>query len=156
MVETESRKAALIAEIEVSRGELRRALQKCEANLDPVLVVRDRVRKAPGLWLSGAALFGVALSKLVSGRRGSGRAGYAAGGGGGGGIDSFGGGWNGGGKPVGSGWFGSVCRVAFDLFRPLLAEWVNNRLATLARDWIVEQQGAKPQARSAPGDGKKG
>lgn len=154
MVETESRKAALIAEIEVSRGEMRRSLQQCEAHLDPVLVLRNRVRKAPGLWLSGAALFGVALSSLVSGRSGSGRAG--SGPGVGGRVDPLGELLNGGKRPLGSGWFGALCRVAFDLFKPLLAEWVNQRLATLTRGWVVERPGTKAQAVGAPVDGKKG
>jgi hypothetical protein len=154
MVETESRKAALIAEIEVSRGELRRALLQCEANLEPALLVRNQVRKAPALWLSGAALTGLALSKLVPGRRDSRHRGFAAAGGAG--FESPGEFPNGGKKQTAGGWFGSVCRVAFDLFRPVIADWANQQLAGLARGWMMEQRVGKTQAKGAPGDGKKG
>jgi hypothetical protein len=152
MVETESRKAALIAEIEVSRREMRGALLQCEANLEPALLVRNQVRKAPALWLSGAALVGLALSKLVSGRRDSWHTGSAPVRGGG--CDSLGEFRSAEKKKPAAGWFGSVLRVAFDLFRPLLADWANQKVAALAKGWMMERV-ARTQAERRAGDVKK-
>jgi hypothetical protein len=130
MVEIESRKAALIAEIEISRGEMRNALRCCEANLDPGVVVRRCVRKAPAWWLSGAALVGIALSQVLRfggkappearrrersedwGQRG----------------DFF----SGEKKSRGMVWMASLCRMAFDLLKPLIASWVTEKLSSLA------------------------
>ncbi len=130
MVEIESRKAALIAEIEISRGEMRNALRRCEANLDPGMVLRRCVRKAPAWWLSGAALVGIALSQVVrfgvkappeaspKGRSEDwGRPGEF---------------FSGGKKSRGKAWMVSLCRMAFDLLKPLIAGWVTEKLSSLA------------------------
>jgi hypothetical protein len=131
MVEIDSRKAALIAEIEVSRSEMRGALRRCEANLNPAEVVRKSVRSNSGAWLSAAALLGLALSQIVrlklsrpsgqeqrTGRRES---------------DSPGAAWVGGGKAGGRSWILALGRLALDLVKPVLADWAAERLAALAR-----------------------
>jgi hypothetical protein len=130
MVEIESRKAALIAEIEISRGEMRNALRRCEANLDPGVVVRRCVRKAPAWWLSGAALVGIALSRVVrfgveappeaSPRKRSadwGRLGEI---------------FSGKKKSGGGAWMASLFRIAFELVKPLIASWFTEKLSSLA------------------------
>jgi hypothetical protein len=130
MVEIDSRKAALIAEIEISRGEMRNALRRCEANLDPGVVLRRCVRKAPAWWLSGAALVGIALSQVV-------RFGVRAP------LEASPKGrsedWGGPGeffsrakKSRGKVWMASLFRMAFDLFKPLIAGWVTEKLSSLA------------------------
>jgi len=65
MVEIDRRKAALIAELEISRGEIRSAVRACEESLNVVSLVRKNVRHNLSLWLPGAALGGWALSKLL-------------------------------------------------------------------------------------------
>jgi hypothetical protein len=65
MVEIDRRKAALIAELEISRGEIRRSMRACEENLNLVSVLRRNVRGNLKFWLPGAALGGWVVSKLV-------------------------------------------------------------------------------------------
>lgn len=66
MVEIDRRKAALIAELEISRGEIRRSVRACEENLNLVSVLRRNVRGNLKFWLPGAALGGWVASKIVS------------------------------------------------------------------------------------------
>jgi hypothetical protein len=65
MVEIDNRKAKLIAELEVSRGEIRGAFRHCEAQLDIPSRLRRSVRGRPLLWLSSASLVGWLVSKLL-------------------------------------------------------------------------------------------
>jgi hypothetical protein len=131
MAEIDSRKAALIAEMEVSRGEIRGALRRCESNLNPAEVMRRSVRSSPGAWLSAAALLGLALSQVVrlGSRRSAGgesgarrREDWLGPGAGGGAKDSKGGGW-----------MLSLGRLAFDLLKPTIADWATEQLSNLAR-----------------------
>jgi hypothetical protein len=134
MVEIESRKAALIAEIEVSRGEMRRAVRRCEANLDPGVLVRKSIRKSPTQWLSGAVFVGLALSQFVRPDRRAALAGPLASAG----KDP---------SPSAdfikrekrsstSGWLLATGRVALDLLKPLIADWVTDRLPHLAKNKV--------------------
>ena len=143
MVEIDSRKAALIAEIEVSRSEMRGALRRCEANLNPAEVFRRSVRSNSGAWLSAAALVGLALSQIVRLRlsrpsgeeQRTGRRGW----------DSAGAPWVGGGKAGGRSWLLALGRLALDLVKPVFAEWVAERLASLAR---AKEFTGHPQTRN--------
>jgi len=65
MVEIDNRKAKLIAELEISRGEIRGAFRHCEAQLDIPSRLRRSVRGRPLLWLSSASLVGWLVSKLL-------------------------------------------------------------------------------------------
>jgi hypothetical protein len=130
MVEIDRRKAALIAELEISRGEIRRSVRACEDSLDLVSQVRRNVRSNLKLWLPGAVLGGWVASKLLTVRLGRsprpsrpletpaarGRSG---------------------------GWLVSLLRVGFDLVRPTLLE--------MATDWLARKYSsasAPPGARS--------
>jgi hypothetical protein len=131
MVEIESRKAALIAEIEVSRGEMRCAVRRCEANLDPAVLVRKSIRKSPVQWLSSAVLVGLALSQFVRP----------------GGRDALSGTAVPGGKNASpsddftrrekrhtsSGLFLAMGRLGFDLLKPLITDWVTDKLSHMAK-----------------------
>jgi hypothetical protein len=70
MVEIDNRKATLIAELEVSRGEIRHAFRSCEYQLDLASRLRQSVRSNPVTWLSSAALSGWLLSKILAIRLG--------------------------------------------------------------------------------------
>jgi hypothetical protein len=156
MVEIDSRKASLIAELEVSRGEMRGALRQCEANLNPVAVLRRSVRNHSAAWLSTAALAGLVLSQLVRlrlsrpstegprGRRED--------------LGATGGLGAGAGRSSGRGWIVSLGRLAFDLFKPALVEWANERLAGLARAEFFTghpqaRNGVRPSVVKKPADG---
>ena len=131
MAEIDSRKAALIAELEVSRGEFRGALRRCESNLNPAELARRSVRNSPGAWLSAAALAGLALSQLVRWRSGRSVREHPetprreAWPGPGAGVGTRGSTW--------IGWMLSLGRLAFDLLKPMLADWATERLSNLAR-----------------------
>ena len=70
MVEIDNRKATLMAELEVSRGEIRHAFRSCEYQLDLAARVRHSVRSNPVTWLSGAALSGWLVSQILALRLG--------------------------------------------------------------------------------------
>jgi hypothetical protein len=131
MAEIDSRKASLIAEIEVSRFEMRRALRQCEANLNPVAVVRRSVVNNSAAWLSSAALLGLALSQLVrlglirssSGSPGATRERW----------ETTGEGRNAGKRPRLGNWVISLGGLAYDLIKPALVEWAVARLSGLAQ-----------------------
>jgi hypothetical protein len=127
MAEIDSRKAALIAEMEVSRGELRGALRRCESNLNPAEALRRSIRNSSGAWLSAAALLGLALSQVVRlrfSRPPGARPEDWQGRGAALGIGS---------APRGGGWMLSLGRVAFDLLKPTFADWAAEWLSNFAR-----------------------
>ena len=133
MAEVNSRKAALIAEIEISRAEMRQAVRLCEASLNPVEVVRANVKKKPALWISGAALVGVALSRLL--RPGSKGVPVPVRQGGEKSLGSEGGG----GRLFRSGgWVGSLCSFAFELMRPAIADWAAEQISNLVKKAEVQ------------------
>ena len=142
MVEIDSRKAALIAEIEVSRSEMRGALRRCEADLNPAEVVRRSVRTHSGAWLSSAVLLGLALSQVVRirSRRSSEerlearREDW---------LEPAGVGTRT--RPLGGGWMLSLGRLAFDLLKPIIADWAAERLSSLARAKVFT---GNPQTRN--------
>ena len=117
MVEIDRRKAALIAELEVSRGEIRRSLRACEENLDLVSVLRKNVRSNLKIWLPGAALGGGVVSRLVSLQLGRPREvrpvgeenGYRAG--------------------RQGGWIAAMFKLGLDLMRPTLL--------SMATEWLT-------------------
>jgi hypothetical protein len=132
MAEIDSRKASLIAEIEVSRFEIRSAVRQCEANLNPVAVLRRSVVNNSAAWLSSAALLGLVVSRIVCrGRRSS----------------SFGDpgasqeGWettrpgsHAGTRPRARSWVVSLGGLAYDLLKPALIDWATAMLTSLARN----------------------
>ena len=156
MVEIDSRKASLIAEIEVSRGEIRGAVRRCEANLNPAVVVRRSVRNNSAVWLSGAALAGLVLSQLVRLRlsRPPVEAPRAQG------YDWGGAGGGRGKEANGGGWFVSVGRLAFNLLKPVIAEWATERLAELAKAKLFtghpqSRNGVRPSPVRKAADGER-
>lgn len=72
MAEIDRRKAALIAELEISRGEIRSATRACEESFNIVSILRRNVVNHAKVWLPSAVLGGWVLSKLLGSRRGSG------------------------------------------------------------------------------------
>jgi hypothetical protein len=143
MAEIDSRKASLIAEIEVSRFEIRRALRQCEANLNPVAVLRRSVVNNSVAWLSSAGLLGVALSQIVrlglkrspSGASGATRQGW----------DTPGGGREAESRPRPRSWVLSLSGFAYDLLKPVLIDWATAKLSSLARSELFT---GPPQTRN--------
>ena len=143
MAEIDSRKASLIAEIEVSRFEIRRALRQCEANLNPVAVLRRSVVNNSAAWLSSAGLLGLALSQVVrwglkrspSGASGSMRDGW----------DTTGGRWGAESQPRPKSWVLSLSGFAYDLLKPVLIDWATAKLSSLARSELYT---GPPQTRN--------
>jgi hypothetical protein len=76
MAEIDRRKASLIAELEISRSEMRSALAQCEESLDVVAQLRRNVRQNKIAWLAGAVVLGYIASRVLG--RGSGSAGRSA------------------------------------------------------------------------------
>jgi hypothetical protein len=118
MVEIDRRKAALIAELAISRGEIRRSVRACEDSLDLVSRVRRNVRSNLKFWLPGAVLGGWVVSKLLTLRLGrsprdprpfetASARGRSA------------------------GWLISLLRVGFDLIRPTVLE--------MTTDWLTRK-----------------
>lgn len=142
MVEIDRRKAALIAELEISRGEIRRSLRACEENLDVVSVLRRSVRSNLQFWLPGAALGGWVVSKLLTlqmsrpqkAREFVGKAREPAG--------------------ESRGWFMALLKVGLDLLRPTLVsvgtEWLARKASEFSH--AAEGQPPSPPARAAEGE----
>jgi hypothetical protein len=65
MAEIDRRKASLIAELEISRSEMRSALAQCEESLDVVAQLRRNVRENKIAWLAGAVVLGYVASKVL-------------------------------------------------------------------------------------------
>ena len=119
MAEIDRRKAALIAEIEVSRGEIRAASRKLEASLDFVERTRNHVSTHLGTWLGGATIGGFILSRIFRNRSKSSSNSDAS-------------------DPSASttekssrlsGMVWSATKFAFDLARPALTDWVLQRFS---------------------------
>jgi hypothetical protein len=129
MVEIDSRKASLIAEIEVSRAELRGAFRRCEANLNLASVVRRSVRRNSGAWLSASALLGLALSQIVHRKppRTSREALSARPSDRGVAIETAGG------RGAARNWLVFVSRLAFDFVKPVIVDWATEQISSLAR-----------------------
>ena len=128
MAEVNSRKAALIAEIEISRAEMRQGVRRCEASLNPVEVVRASVKQNPVAWLSGAALVGLALSRLVGPLRATPPAGGRQGGG------NAAEGPGAGGRMFRSGGvLASLCSFGFELVRPVITDWATEQISNLVK-----------------------
>jgi hypothetical protein len=128
MAEVNSRKAALIAEIEFSRAEMRQSVRRCEASLNPVEVVRASVKQNPVAWLSGAALVGLALSRLAGTLRGSAPTGGRRGGG-----NAADGPGDGGRMFRGGGVLASLCSFGFELVRPMVTDWATEQISNLVK-----------------------
>jgi len=65
MAEIDRRKASLIAELEISRSEMRSALAQCEESLDVFAQVRRNVRENKIAWLAGAVVLGYIVSRVL-------------------------------------------------------------------------------------------
>lgn len=125
MVEIDNRKAALIAELEISRGEMRKAVRDCEESLDVVSIVRRNVASNLKFWLPGAALGGWVLSKLVyasisprNNRASDSPARPPAG------------------KASSAGWILALAKVGFEMLRPQLLD--------MASDWVARKASTAP------------
>ena len=132
MVEIDRRKAALIAELEISRGEIRSSIRACEDSLNLLSLVRRSVRSNLKFWLPGAALGGWVASKLLTVRLGrtprprepfESRVGRPS-----------------------SGWLGSLLKVGFDLMRPTLLEMVT--------DWLTRKYSGYSSGPRPSGEGR--
>jgi hypothetical protein len=131
MAEIDSRKASLIAEIEVSRFEIRSAVRQCEANLNPVALLRRSVVNNSAAWLSSAALLGLAVSRIVC-RRGKSSSVTDP--------EALQEGWkttrrgiHAGTRPQARSWVLSLGGLAYDLLKPALIDWATGMLSNLAR-----------------------
>lgn len=129
MVEIDNRKAALIAELEISRGEMRKAVRDCEESLDMVSLVRRNVTSNLKYWLPGAALGGWVLSKLfrasISPRGSAAGAPHAR---------------TLGGKASSAGWILALAKVGFEMLRPQLLD--------MASEWVARK--ASPSSGTPP------
>ncbi|MEK0444772.1 MAG: hypothetical protein RLZZ399_93 [Verrucomicrobiota bacterium] len=117
MAEIDSRKAALIAEIEVSRSEIRSAARRFREAANVVERTRSHIGKNFGSWLVGSAFGGFLISQVfrITKRPSKSAAPHAGG--------AQGTGW------AGSGMVLAVLKLALDLARPSLMQWVSSRIA---------------------------
>lgn len=133
MVEIDRRKAALIAELEISRGEIRSSIRACEDSLDLLSLVRRNVRSNLKFWLPGAALGGWVASKLLTvrlGRTPRPREPFQSRAGG----------------PSSGSWLGSLLKVGFDLMRPTLLE--------MATEWLTRKYSGYSAVPRPSGEGR--
>jgi hypothetical protein len=65
MVEIDRHKASLIAELDVSRSEVRNALARCEESLDVVSQLRRNVQENKVAWAAGAGILGFVASRIL-------------------------------------------------------------------------------------------
>jgi hypothetical protein len=65
MAEIDRRKASLIAELEISRSEMRSAIAQCEESLDVVAQLRRNVRENKIAWIAGAVVLGYLTSRVL-------------------------------------------------------------------------------------------
>jgi len=123
MVEIDNRKATLIAELEVSRGEIRHAFRSCEYQLDLASRLRQSVRSNPVTWLSSAALSGWLLSKILALRLG--RSAPSV-------IHPSNGSTSNTRSAIGkAGLFSTLFKMGFELAKPALLEWITLRVTSL-------------------------
>ncbi len=122
MVEIDNRKATLIAELEVSRSEIRNAFRSCEYQLDLAARVRQSVRDNPVTWLSGAALGGWLLSKILALRLGHPAQSV---------VQSSVNGNSSTSPTQQAGLFSKLFKVGFELAKPALLEWITSRVTSL-------------------------
>ena len=113
MAEIDHRKAALIAEIEVSRGEIRTAIRRVEASANMVERARRSISSNLSTWLIGASISGFLLSKAMNGSKRRDRN-----------LPSF---LDHPKKRLPAGMLLGVAKVAFDLARPALLQWAATR-----------------------------
>jgi hypothetical protein len=120
MVEIDRHKASLIAEIEVSRSEVRNALARCEESLDVVSQLRRNVQENKVAWAAGAGILGFVASRILL--HGLGR-----------GANAKGGSKSTAGTSAGTGENRAlnIAAFLFDLAKPTLLAWVGARLSTL-------------------------
>jgi len=118
MVEIDRRKAALIAEIEISRSEIRSAVRQVETATDLLGRVRKNISNNLGLWLLGAASGGILISKVFRSRKATETPSGADH------VTSSGAGH----RWLSSGMLLSVAKIGFDLSKPIILDWVANRI----------------------------
>jgi hypothetical protein len=117
MAEIDSRKAALIAEIEISRSEIRSAARRIRESANFVERTRSHIGKNFGSWLVGSALGGFVVSQIFRlTKRPAKTVAPPAGG-------AQGPGW------ASSGMVLALLKLAFELVRPSLLHWVSSRIA---------------------------
>ncbi len=125
MVEIDNRKAALIAELEISRGEMRKAVRDCEESLDLVSHVRRNVASNLKYWLPGAALGGWVLSKLFRAGLSASPSERKAGSNTAPARPSVGG------AASSTGWILALAKIGFEVLRPQLAD--------IASEWFARK-----------------
>ena len=120
MVEIDRHKASLIAELEVSRSEVRNALARCEESLDVVSLLRRNVQENKVAWAAGAGILGFVASRILL--HGLGR-----------GANAKDGSKSPAGTSAGAGENRAlnIAAFLFDLAKPTLLAWVGARLSTL-------------------------
>lgn len=127
MAEIDRHKASLIAELEISRSEMRSALAQCEESLDVVAQLRRNVRENKIAWLAGAVVFGYIASRVVSRSLGAAAARSLSG--------SIGSsdptGATGADRPNRSTRVWDAASFVFDLAKPTLFAWASARLPDL-------------------------
>lgn len=116
MVEIDRRKAALIAELEVSRGEMRAATRGIESSLNVVERARHSVERNLGSWILGAVAGGFLVSRLFGRLKRPSRII---------GMDALRAA-----PRVGTGVLIALGKVAFEFAKPSLLEWISNRIAS--------------------------
>jgi hypothetical protein len=65
MAEVDRRKAELIAELEVSRGEMRSSMRRVEHSADVLQRIRSNVGQNLGYWITGGLASGFLLARLL-------------------------------------------------------------------------------------------
>jgi hypothetical protein len=141
MVEIDRHKASLIAELEISRSEVRNALAHCEESLDVVSQLRRNVQENKVAWIAGAGLLGYVASRILRHSMGRTIATIASPASKRGGDSTTGHRQN---RALDIGAF------IFDLAKPTLLAWVSSRLPTL----LSRASSPSPRA-SAPAPAQK-
>ena len=140
MVEIDRHKASLIAEIEVSRSEVRNALARCEESLDVVSQLRRNVQENKVAWAAGAGILGFIASRILL--RGIGRGANTRG--------AHSKSVEGTSASRGGNRALNVAAFFFDLAKPTLLAWAGARLSTLLSELAPAPSPAsmeKPQPR---------
>ncbi len=120
MAEIDRRKAALIAEIEVSRSEIRTAIRRVERAANIIERARRGITANLSTWLIGASIGGFLLSKTLSGsKRGNSHTPSY--------LDRPK-------KRFPAGILVGAVKVAFDLARPALLQWAASRFVQSQTD----------------------
>jgi hypothetical protein len=120
----DARKAELIAALDRARSSIAVNAGALREDLDPLARVKGSFRRHGFAWMSGAALFGLVLAKLPARKK------IVT-------VDSKGQKLRDAPKAATAGIILGVLKIAFDLGKPWLAEWVARRATGFAEQRVA-------------------